>query len=131
MRQVARDDRPARNTAPPEGPPARRVGDCARGAPRSWRWRPRPLSGPGPARAGQVRLGILAEGCDEAAMVAGAGSKRDVAWLDPLQGNRGEVGTHAADGDAGRDDGHSLPAGYQLDLVLDSPDEGTVGRGAA
>ena len=79
---------------------------------------------------GEVVLGGLAEGRHQAAAVVGAGGQHDVARLDAVQRDRGEVGAEAAGGDAGRDDGHGLAGGDELELVLDGLDEGAVGCGA-
>ena len=87
----------------------------------------------GEAESGEVSFGAFAEGRHEAAVVAGGGGQDDVARLDAFEGNGGEVGAQAADADAGRDDGHGLPAGDEFELVLDGFDEGTgcpSGRGS-
>src|SRR5262249_54066012 len=50
---------------------------------------------------------------------------------DVGQRDRGEVGAEAAGAQAGRDDGHGLPGGDELELVLDGLDQGTARRRAS
>jgi len=76
-----------------------------------------------------VGLGGLAERCHQAAVVAGARREHDVARLDIVQLDGGEVGAGTAD--AGRDDGDGLPRGDELELVLDGVDDRAVGRRAS
>lgn len=52
----------------------------------------RRFGGPGAGEA--VRRG-LAEGCHQAAAVADVGGEHDMARLDAMQGDRGEVGAEA------------------------------------
>jgi hypothetical protein len=79
----------------------------------------------GRVRTGEVGLSVCAEGCQEAAPVAGAGGQHDVARFDAVQRDRGEVGTEVVV--AGRDDGHGLSGGDELVFVLDGFGDGAVG----
>ena len=74
---------------------------------------------------------VLTEIRHEAAAVVGAGGQHDVARLDPVQRDRGQIGAEAVGAQAGRDDGHGLPGGDELELVLEGHHERAVGRGAA
>jgi hypothetical protein len=76
-------------------------------------------------------VGGLAEGRHQAAAVPGAGGQHDVARLDVVQGNRGEVVAAVPGRPAAGDDGHGQPGGDQLVLVVDGVDEGAVGCGAS
>src|SRR5207248_2903146 len=87
----------------------------------SW-WRGARWFGRGGTR--EVGLGGLAEGREQAVVVAGAGRQHDVTRIDAVQGDRGEVGAEAG---AGRDDGYGLPTGDEFEFVLEGFDEGTVG----
>ena len=74
-------------------------------------------------------MGGLAERRHETVAVTGAGRQRHVARLDAFQGDRGEVRAGAFGARPARDDGHGLPCGDELVLVLDGLDDGTVGAG--
>jgi len=49
----------------------------------------------------------------------------------PADGQGPRAGAGAGGPDTGRDDGHGLAGGDELELVLDGLDEGTVGGGAS
>lgn len=61
-------------------------------------------------------------------MVAGAGRQDDMARLDVVQGDRGEVGAEAVGADAGRN-GQGLPGGDKFEFVLEGFDW-SVGNGS-
>ena len=73
-------------------------------------------------------MGRFAERRHQTAPVAGAGGKHDVARLDAVERNCGEVGVQGFSPQASRDDGDSLTGGDELELVLDGVDERAVGR---
>ena len=62
-------------------------------------------------------MGRFAERRHQTAPVAGAGGKHDVARLDAVERNCGEVGMQGFSPQASRDDGDSLTGGDELELV--------------
>src|ERR1017187_597438 len=80
-------------------------------------------------RAGEVGAGVSAERGDQAAAVVRARCEDDLARLDALQGDRGQVRAQAQVSGSSRDDRHGLPSGDALELVLDGLDQRAVGRG--
>src|SRR5436305_14142909 len=93
---------------PSRSPPVRRPTGCLlrNWGSRSPKWTIRDPLPRSRRRAGEVGLSVSAEGRDQAAVVAGTGGQHDVAWLDPLEWDRGDVGSQVADV-ADRDD-HGL-----------------------
>lgn len=62
-------------------------------------------------------------------MVSCPSGQDDVAWLDAMQRDGGEVRAEAADGEACRDDRDCLSGGDQFVFVLDGFREGAVRGG--
>jgi hypothetical protein len=73
--------------------------------------RPSLVAGAGGGGPGEAVLGVFAERRDQPAAVVGAGGEHDVARVDVVQKDRGEVRMQATGAQAGRDDGDGLPGG--------------------